>query len=51
LLLQQYQLATLRSTLTEAADKTTLNALQSGVSQAQETGYTLRYIYRIQPRL
>lgn len=32
LLFQQYQLATLRSTLTEAADKTTLNALQSRLS-------------------
>lgn len=32
LLYQQYQLATLRSTLTEAADKTTLNALQSRLS-------------------
>ncbi|WP_052352432.1 hypothetical protein [Pseudomonas sp. CK-NBRI-02] len=32
LLYQQYQLATLRSTVTEAADKTTLNALQSRLS-------------------
>lgn len=32
LLFQQYQLTILRSTLTEAADKTTLNALQSRLS-------------------
>lgn len=36
LLFQQYQLATLRSTLTEAADKTTLNALQSRLSRIDD---------------